>query len=59
MFGEAKLSLSAAEAKRTLAELEAKAHRLPFAGKYKRISAGLFVAQDPPPGTVSIDWCEA
>ena len=56
--GEAKLSMSAADAGRIRAELEAKARRLPFAGKYKRIATGLFVAQNPPLGAVSIDWCE-
>lgn len=56
--GEAKLSLSEADAERVRAELEAKARRLPFAGKYKRIVTNLFVAQNPPPGAVSIDWCE-
>ena len=57
--GEAKLSLSASEAPRTLAELEDKAKRLPFAGRYKRMEARLFVAKNPPPGAVSVDWCEA
>ena len=56
--GEAKLSLSAGEAPSTLAELEDKARRLPFAGRYKRMEARLFVAKNPPPGAVSVDWCE-
>ena len=56
--GEAKLALPKAEADSVRAELEAKARHLPFAGKYKRIEARLFVAQNPPPGAVSIDWCE-
>ena len=57
--GEAKLSLSKTEADRALRDLEAKAKQLPFASKYKRIVSRLFVAQDPPPAAVSIDWCEA
>lgn len=56
--GEAKLSLSETEATRLRAELETKARQLPFASKYKRIETGLFVAQNPPPGAVSLDWCE-
>lgn len=56
--GEAKLSLSETEANHALYELEAKAKQLPFARKYKRIVSRLFVAQNPPPSAVSIDWCE-
>ena len=56
--GEAKLSLSGSDAIRLRAELEAKARQLPFASKYKRIETGLFVAQNPPHGAVSLDWCE-
>ena len=57
--GEAKLSLSKTEADRALRDLEAKAKQLPFASKYKRIVSRLFVAKDPPPAAVSVDWCEA
>ena len=57
--GEAKLSLSKTEADRALRDLEAKAKQLPFASKYKRIVSRLFVAKDPPPGAVSVEWCEA
>jgi hypothetical protein len=57
VLGEAKLSLSAADAVRVCTELEAKARQLPFAGKYKYIDTGIFVAQDPPPDAISIDWC--
>lgn len=56
--GEAKLSLAKGDARRVLAELEAKAKQLPFAGRYERVVAKLFVAKDPPPGAVSVDWCE-
>ena len=56
--GEAKLSLSASDVENTLAELEAKARQLPFAHKYSRITSTLFVARNPPPGAVSIDWLE-
>lgn len=56
--GEAKLSLSETEVNRVLYELEAKAKQLPFARKYKRIVSRLFVAHNPPPSAVSIDWCE-
>jgi AAA+ ATPase superfamily predicted ATPase len=55
--GEAKLSLPETDAVRAHAELETKARQLPFAEKYKRIETGLFVAQNPPSGTISIDWC--
>ena len=58
LVGEAKLALSANDAVRVLAELEAKARQLPFADRYKRVETRLFVAQNPPPGAVSIDWCE-
>ena len=58
LVGEAKLSLSATEAKRALRELEDKARQLPFAGKYKHVISRLFVARNPPPGAVSVDWCE-
>ena len=46
------------DARHVLAELEAKAMQLPFAGRYKHVVARLFVAQNPPPGAVSVDWCE-
>jgi AAA+ ATPase superfamily predicted ATPase len=59
LVGEAKLSLSETEAVRVLRDLEANARQLPFASKYKRIVSRLFVAQDPPPPAVSVDWCEA
>lgn len=58
LVGEAKLSLSKGEACRMLKELEEKANNLPFANKYERVVTKLFVAQDPPSGAVSIDWCE-
>ena len=58
LVGEAKLTLSAAEAAHARAELEAKAGNLPFAARYERIVTCLFVAKDPPPGAVSLDWCE-
>ena len=56
--GEAKLSLSATEADRALHEVEEKARQLPFADRYKRIVPRIFVAQNCPPGAVSVDWCE-
>lgn len=59
LVGEAKLSLPKTEAMRVLRDLEAKARQLPFASKYKRIVSSLFVAKDPPPAAVSVDWCEA
>ena len=55
--GEAKLSLSEMEAEHAMRELVAKARLLPFADKYKRIEARLFVARNPPRGAVSLDWC--
>ena len=58
LVGEAKLSLSEAEARRAARELEDKVKRLPFADKYEKILAKLFVAKDPPPDAVSLDWCE-
>ena len=58
LVGEAKLSLSKGDARNVLAELEAKAMQLPFVGKYKRVVSRLFVAKDPPPGAVSVDWLE-
>lgn len=57
--GEAKLSLSGIEAEHVMRELVAKARMLPFADKYKRIEARLFVARNPPKGAVSLDWCES
>ena len=57
--GEAKLSLSGIEAEHVMRELVAKARLLPFADKYKRIEARLFVARNPPKGAVSLDWCES
>ena len=58
LVGEAKLTLSPAEAEHARAELEAKAGNLPFASRYERIVTSLFVAKDPPPDAVSLDWCE-
>lgn len=58
LVGEAKLSLSETDARRLIAELENKAKQLPFVDKYERVVTKLFVAQDPPPGAVSLDWCE-
>ena len=46
------------ENKRLHKELAEKANNLPFANKYERVVTKLFVAQDPPSGAVSIDWCE-
>ena len=59
LVGEAKLSVPKKEAVHAFRDLEAKARQLPFASKYKRIVSRLFVAKDPPPGAVSVDWCEA
>jgi hypothetical protein len=59
LVGEAKLAMPESEAPRRLSELEAKAKRLPFAGRYKQIEARLFVAQEAPAGAVSLGWCEA
>lgn len=59
LVGEAKLSVPKKEAVHAFRDLEAKANQLPFASKYKRIVTRLFVAKDPPPGAVSVDWCEA
>ena len=56
--GEAKLSLSEPEAIRMKTELAAKARRLPFASRYKRIETGLFVARNPLSGAISLEWCE-
>ena len=58
LVGEAKLFLSEAEASRAVKKLEDKARQLPFANKYEKILTKLFVAKDPPPGVVSLDWCE-
>jgi hypothetical protein len=58
LVGEAKLSLLESEAGRILAELDEKARNLPFASNYAKIVTRLFVAQNPPPGAVSLDWCE-
>lgn len=59
LVGEAKLSVPKKEAGHAFRDLEAKASQLPFVSKYKRIVTRLFVAKDPPPGAVSVDWCEA
>ena len=56
LVGEAKLSLTASEARRERAELEAKAARLPFAGNYRKIVCRLFVARRPPPDALGLDW---
>lgn len=56
--GEAKLAVNGADAPRLLVELEEKAGHLPFANKYREIETRLFVAQNPPPNAVSLDWCE-
>lgn len=58
LVGEAKLSLSRTEAEHAMKELEAKARQLPFADKYKQIETRLFVVRNPPPGAVSLDWCD-
>lgn len=58
LVGEAKLSLPESEVGRCLSNLEAKAKRLPFAERYKRIEMRLFVAKDAPAGTVSLSWCD-
>ena len=58
LVGEAKLSLSEGEARRAIKELEDKVKQLPFANRYERVVTKLFVAQDPPPGAVSLGWCE-
>ena len=58
LVGEAKLSISEAEARRVIEELADKAKQLPFANRYEKVVTKLFVAQDPPLGAVSLDWCE-
>lgn len=58
LVGEAKLSLSEAETRRLIEELAYKVKQLPFVGRYERVVTKLFVAQDPPPGAISLGWCE-
>ena len=58
LVGEAKLSLSAREAERTLAELKAKAANLPFAKDYSKTVARLFVAEGGVSEAVSLEWLD-
>lgn len=58
LVGEVKLSLAESDVGCVLAELEDKARRLPFADKYSRIVTRIFVARNPPPEAVSLDWVE-
>lgn len=58
LVGEAKLSLPEGDVARVAAELEAKAKRLPFAGRYRRIVPRVFVAEGVHEGAVSLGWCE-
>ena len=58
LVGEAKLSLSAREAGRVLAELKSKAANLPFAKDYGKVIARLFVAQGGVADAVSLAWLD-
>ena len=58
LVGEAKLALTADEARHELAELKAKARQLPFAAKYRRIETRLFVAEGGDFDCVDLSWCE-
>ena len=58
LVGEAKLVLTANEARHELAELKAKARQLPFAAKYRRIEPRLFVAEGGDYDCVDLSWCE-
>ncbi len=56
LVGEAKLSLTKAEANRVLAELQEKAKLLPFAAKYEKVVCRLFVAESPRKGDCDMLW---
>lgn len=58
LVGEAKLSLPDADVRRAAAALEEKARALPFLSRYENVVTRLFVADNPPSGTISLDWCE-
>lgn len=58
LVGECKLSLTAAEARRALVGLVEKSRQLPFVEDYEKVEHRLFVAKNPPPGAISVDWCE-
>ena len=58
LVGEAKLGLTADEARHELAELKAKARLLPFAAKYRRIETRFFVAEGGDFDCVDLSWCE-
>jgi len=58
LVGEAKLSLTRAEAARCLSALKEKAAQLPFSRRYEKVVERLFVASNPPPDAVSQAWCE-
>ena len=58
LVGEAKLTVKEGGAARLLSSLEENARNLPFAGRYAKIVTRLFVADNPPPGAVSLNWCE-
>ncbi len=56
LVGEVKLTMEAAEVEGRLAELKAKAARLPQAGRGAEIVPCLFVAENAPAGTVPLTW---
>ena len=58
LVGEAKLSLTKAEAKRVRAELDVKAKLLPFAARYKKVISRLFVADGGDADCVGVRWCD-
>jgi len=58
LVGEAKLSLTAAEARRTMNILQAKAAKLPFAGNYRKVITRLFVAKGGRFDCVSLNWLD-
>lgn len=59
LVGEAKLSLTAHEAKHAKAELDTKARLLPFAARYDKIITRLFVAEGGIAESIDLSWCEA
>ena len=58
LVGEAKLTQTAREADRTLAELKRKASFLPFARNHPKIVYRLFVAKGGPYGCIDLKWAE-
>jgi len=58
LVGEAKLSLTATEARRTMNALQAKAAKLPFAGHYRKVITRLFVAKGGSFDCISLDWLD-